>query len=105
VQIIPKRFSPTRWRFWLAWLVVISLVSAGSADPAPKDDSIPTDLKISTGTFFGAKFTLELRDGDDLILRTTPGRGEKTNSTIALHPSLEKWRTFPSSLDKLNVWS
>lgn len=105
MQIIPKRFSATSWRLWLAWLAVISLASAGSADPAPKDDSIPTDLKISTGTFFGAKFTLELRDGDDLILRTTPGRGEKTESTVAMHPSLEKWRAFRSSLDKLNVWS
>jgi hypothetical protein len=84
---------------------VLSSVATGSADPAPKDDSIPTDLKISTGTFFGAKFTLELREGDDLILRTSPGRGEKTESTIALHPSLEKWRAFRSTLDRLNVWS
>jgi hypothetical protein len=80
-------------------------VGAGSADPAAKTDSIPTHLKISTGTFFGAKFTLELRGGDDLILRTTSGRGQGTASAIALHPSVEKWRAFRSSLDQLNLWS
>jgi|GEM_PF-6356887 hypothetical protein len=105
MQILPKRVSSVSRRFWFTWLTAIWFVSAASADPAPKDAAIPTDLKISTGTFFGAKFNLQLRDGDDLILRSTPGRGEKTESTIALHPSLEKWRAFRSSLDKLNVWS
>ena len=84
---------------------MISFASAGSADPATNNDSVPTHLKISASTFLGAKFTLELRDGDDLILRTTPGRGQQTESVIALHPSVEKWRAFRSSLDKLKVWS
>ena len=84
---------------------MISFVAAGRADPATKDDSIPTHLKISTGTFFGPKLVLELRDGGDLILRTTPGRGQNIESAIALHPSVEKWRAFRSSLDQLKVWS
>jgi hypothetical protein len=92
-------------RSWLAWLVLISFISAVRAGPATKDDSIPTHLKISTGTFFGPKLMLELRDGGDLILRTTPGRGQNIASAIALHPSVEKWRAFRSSLDQLNVWS
>jgi hypothetical protein len=48
---------------------------------------------------------LELHEGGDLILRTTPGRGQNIQSVIALHPSAEKWRTFRTSLDTLNVWS
>jgi hypothetical protein len=93
---------------WRALLIILGLgwsVGAGSADPAANSDSIPTHLKISTGTSSGAKFTLELRDGDDLIFRTRPGRGQGTESAIALHPSVEKWRAFRSSLDQLNVWS
>jgi hypothetical protein len=105
MELLPRRLSLASRRFCLAWLAAISLVPAARADPAPKDAAIPIELKISTGTVFGAKFTLELRDGDDLILRSTPGRGEKTESTIALHPSLEKWRAFRNGLDNLNIWS
>jgi hypothetical protein len=92
-------------RSWLAGLVLISFISAARADPAAKNDSIPIHLKISTGTFFGPKLLLELRDGGDLILRTTPGRGQNIQSAIALHPSVEKWHAFRSNLNKLNAWS
>lgn len=92
-------------RFWLVWLVVVSFVAAGRADLPARDVSIPAHLKISAGTFFGPKLVLELHDGGDLILRTTPGRGQNIASAIALHPSVEKWRAFRVSLDKLNVWS
>ena len=68
VQIIPKRFSPTRPRFWLAWLAVLSSIAGAGADPAIATDSIPTRLKISAGTFFGSKLVLELHDGGDLTL-------------------------------------
>jgi hypothetical protein len=105
MHLLPRCFSQAGRQRRLVWLLMISFAYTGSADPAVKDDSVPTDLKISTGTFFGAKFTLQLLDGHDLILKSTPGRGEKTESTIALHPSPEKWRAFRSSLDKLNVWS
>jgi hypothetical protein len=90
-------------RYWLAWLVLISFSVGANADPAT--NSVPTRLKISSGTFFGTKLVLELHDGGDLILRTTPGRGQNIESVIALHPSAEKWRAFRSSLDTLNVWS
>ena len=92
-------------RCWLAWLVLISFITGASADPATGTNSIPTQLKISAGTFFGAKLVLELHDGGDLILRSTPGRGQNTESVIARHPSAEKWRAFRSSLDNLKVWS
>jgi len=99
-----KRFQSTaQSRFWLAWLVLI--VAVTNANPANTNNLIPTHLRISSGTFFGTKLLLELRDGGDLILRTTPGRGQNIQSATALHPSEEKWRAFRTSLDKLNVWS
>jgi len=98
-------FSLANRRFCLAWLVLISLIAGAGADPAIATNSIPTRLKISAGTFFGTKLVLELHDGGDLILRTTPGRGQNIESVIALHPSADKWRTFRTSLDSLSVWS
>jgi hypothetical protein len=82
-------------RFRLAWLVLISLIAGAGADLAIATNSIPSRLKISAGTFFGTKVVLELHEGGDLILRTTPGRGQNVQSVIALHPSAEKVAHLP----------
>ena len=84
------RVGSTISRFFLAWLATISFAAGAGADVPTKNESIPTRLKISTGTFFGAKLVLELRDDGDLILRTKPGRGQNIASAIALHPSVRK---------------
>ena len=63
--------------------------------------NIPLELSAFIGGFFGASYTVELKDG--ILHYSVRENGKETTTTIT--PTAEQWPSFRRALDELNIWN
>ena len=63
--------------------------------------NIPLQLSAFIGGFFGASYTIELKDG--ILHYSVREHGKETNTTIT--PTAEQWISFRQALNELNIWN
>src|SRR5215469_13248323 len=102
MRVVPCRLLLARKQLFVLILSLASLLAVRSHAAEP-DNSVPTHLWIKAGSFFNTNYALELHDNGDLVYQTTKGEGGEVESEAILHPSVNQWRDFRSSLEKLNV--
>ncbi len=69
---------------------------------APNPSAVPQRFSVFIGGFMGESFQLQLKDG--ALIYTVLSRAQSSEKRSLIRPTLEQWREFRQTLDRLRVW-